>query len=182
MWTCQIVSWVITKQHDVLPFFLDKISSLVKELHTEEQERKYSIRVELKFVDCWQNNDLVLKHVVHCVISEGRNLEPHNWCYSSYLVWSWRVEELNDWFNVINLVNYLQCRAVVFTHVGHFIYKHESNKNFESVMKIILCAAAGTAHCQCWLVRLIHVCIVVIVCALNCVWCHYTLTNMFCAS
>ena len=44
--------------HDILPFFLDKIFQLVKELHTKEQERKYSIRVEFNCINCSQNNDL----------------------------------------------------------------------------------------------------------------------------
>jgi hypothetical protein len=66
----------------------------------------------------------------------------------------------------LTLLNVFQCCTIVLTNVVHFIYKCESNKNLESVMKNIHCAAAGTVYCQCRLVHLIRVC-VVIVCALN---------------
>jgi len=63
--------------------------------------------VQLKFISFWQNKDIMIKHVVYCIISEGRNLELQHWGYSSCLVWSWRMEELNEWVNVINLVKCL---------------------------------------------------------------------------
>lgn len=49
-------------------------------------------------------------------------------------------------------------------------------------MKSVQCAAAGIAHCQHWLLHLIHICIVGMVCPQNYVWCHMSFTGMFCAS
>ena len=41
---------------------------------------------------------------LHSIAFEGRNLEPQHWGYSSYLAWSWRMEGLDEWVNVINFV------------------------------------------------------------------------------